>query len=162
MWEKSDGEDHQEVVELASILDENTREQALRTSQMPFVRPHLALMPDAHLGAGATVGSVIPTEGAIMPRRRRSRYRLRNDRGQNPVQRTRPSRPRPERTSPQHRTLRSALGRCLQQDAERHGENPHRRTRGNGGRSPGLLTTSSRTTGGFSSERWALVTTSSR
>ncbi|MDN5548928.1 MAG: RtcB family protein, partial [Rhodococcus sp. (in: high G+C Gram-positive bacteria)] len=51
----------------ASILDENTREQALRTSQMPFVRPHLALMPDAHLGAGATVGSVIPTEGAIMP-----------------------------------------------------------------------------------------------
>lgn len=45
----------------ASILDENTREQALRTSQMPFVRPHLALMPDAHLGAGATVGSVIPT-----------------------------------------------------------------------------------------------------
>ena len=51
----------------ASILDEKTREQALRTSQMPFVRPHLALMPDAHLGAGATVGSVIPTEGAIMP-----------------------------------------------------------------------------------------------
>ncbi len=51
----------------ASILDENTREQALRSSQMPFVRPHLALMPDAHLGAGATVGSVIPTEGAIMP-----------------------------------------------------------------------------------------------
>ena len=51
----------------ASIIDESTREQAERTSRMPFVTPHLALMPDAHFGAGATVGSVIPTVGAIMP-----------------------------------------------------------------------------------------------
>ena len=51
----------------ASILEEKTQEQALRTSQMPFVFPHLALMPDAHLGLGATVGSVIPTERAVMP-----------------------------------------------------------------------------------------------
>jgi tRNA-splicing ligase RtcB (3'-phosphate/5'-hydroxy nucleic acid ligase) len=34
---------------------------------MPFIHPHLALMPDAHLGKGATVGSVIPTLGAIIP-----------------------------------------------------------------------------------------------
>jgi len=34
---------------------------------MPFIWPHLALMPDAHQGKGATVGSVIPTLGAIMP-----------------------------------------------------------------------------------------------
>ncbi|MBL8121176.1 RtcB family protein [Candidatus Saccharibacteria bacterium] len=51
----------------ASIIDDVTREQAIRTSKMPFIQPHLALMPDAHLGAGATVGSVIPTLGAIMP-----------------------------------------------------------------------------------------------
>jgi tRNA-splicing ligase RtcB len=51
----------------ASILDEKTREQALTTSSMPFIHPHLALMPDAHLGKGATVGSVIPTLGVIMP-----------------------------------------------------------------------------------------------
>lgn len=51
----------------ASIIDEATKEQAERTSKMPFVLPHLALMPDAHMGAGATVGSVIPTVGAIMP-----------------------------------------------------------------------------------------------
>jgi tRNA-splicing ligase RtcB len=51
----------------ASILEDSTREQALRTAAMPFVYPHLALMPDAHLGKGATVGSVIPTEGAIIP-----------------------------------------------------------------------------------------------
>jgi tRNA-splicing ligase RtcB (3'-phosphate/5'-hydroxy nucleic acid ligase) len=51
----------------ASILGPNTREQAERTASMPFIWPHLALMPDAHLGLGATVGSVIPTLGAIMP-----------------------------------------------------------------------------------------------
>jgi tRNA-splicing ligase RtcB len=51
----------------ASILETNTREQAERLSRMPFVFPHVALMPDAHLGKGATVGSVIPTVGAIIP-----------------------------------------------------------------------------------------------
>jgi tRNA-splicing ligase RtcB len=51
----------------ASILEDNTREQAVTTSGMPFIYPHLALMPDAHLGKGATVGSVIPTLGAIIP-----------------------------------------------------------------------------------------------
>ncbi len=51
----------------ASILDEKTREQALATSTLPFIYPHLALMPDAHLGKGATVGSVIPTLHAIIP-----------------------------------------------------------------------------------------------
>ena len=51
----------------ASILEGSTREQAERTASMPFIWPHLALMPDAHLGKGATVGSVIPTLGAIMP-----------------------------------------------------------------------------------------------
>lgn len=51
----------------ASILDEKTLEQAHATASMPFVLPHLALMPDAHLGKGATVGSVIPTHKAIIP-----------------------------------------------------------------------------------------------
>ncbi len=51
----------------ASILEEKTRAQAVTTSTMPFIHPHVALMPDAHLGKGATVGSVIPTLGAIIP-----------------------------------------------------------------------------------------------
>jgi len=51
----------------ASLLERNTREQAIEASLMPFVYPYLALMPDAHLGKGATVGSVIPTMHAIMP-----------------------------------------------------------------------------------------------
>jgi len=55
------------LVVFASLLEDSTREQAERASQLPFVWPHLALMPDAHLGKGATVGSVIPTVGAIIP-----------------------------------------------------------------------------------------------
>lgn len=51
----------------ASIIEPNTLEQAKTTASMPFIHPHLALMPDAHLGKGATVGSVIPTDGAIIP-----------------------------------------------------------------------------------------------
>lgn len=51
----------------ASILDGKAAAQAALTASMPFVYPHLALMPDAHLGKGATVGSVIPTKGALMP-----------------------------------------------------------------------------------------------
>lgn len=55
------------LINWASILEEETAAQAIRASEMPFIHPHLALMPDAHLGKGATVGSVIPTDGAIMP-----------------------------------------------------------------------------------------------
>jgi tRNA-splicing ligase RtcB (3'-phosphate/5'-hydroxy nucleic acid ligase) len=51
----------------ASILEAKTRAQAERTASMPFIYPHLALMPDCHLGKGSTVGSVIPTLGAIIP-----------------------------------------------------------------------------------------------
>ncbi len=57
----------QRLLNWASILDPVTREQAERTASMPFIYPHLALMADAHLGKGATVGSVIPTIGAIIP-----------------------------------------------------------------------------------------------
>ncbi len=58
---------NERLVSWASIIDSSTRRQAETTAQMPFIHPHLALMPDAHLGKGATVGSVIPTLGAIMP-----------------------------------------------------------------------------------------------
>ncbi|WP_113703163.1 RtcB family protein [Nonomuraea lactucae] len=51
----------------ASEIDEGAITQAARTARLPFVAGHVALMPDAHVGIGATVGSVIPTEGAIIP-----------------------------------------------------------------------------------------------
>ena len=45
----------------ASILDDVTRKQADMLSRAHGIAGHVALMPDAHLGKGATVGSVIPT-----------------------------------------------------------------------------------------------------
>jgi tRNA-splicing ligase RtcB (3'-phosphate/5'-hydroxy nucleic acid ligase) len=51
----------------ASLLEPDTRTQAEKASRLPFIFPHIALMPDAHLGKGATVGSVIPTLHAIIP-----------------------------------------------------------------------------------------------
>jgi tRNA-splicing ligase RtcB len=51
----------------ASSLDQATLDQAATTASMPFVYPHLALMPDAHPGKGSTIGSVVPTRGAVIP-----------------------------------------------------------------------------------------------
>lgn len=51
----------------ASLLDEATREQAEALSRLPIIHGHVALMPDAHLGKGSTVGSVIPTHRAVIP-----------------------------------------------------------------------------------------------
>jgi RNA-splicing ligase RtcB len=48
-------------------MEDSTLEQAARASRLPFVHGHVALMPDAHVGIGATIGSVIPTVGAIVP-----------------------------------------------------------------------------------------------
>ena len=51
----------------ADSIEETTLLQAERTARLPFVREPLALMPDAHVGIGATVGSVAFMEGAIVP-----------------------------------------------------------------------------------------------
>jgi len=51
----------------ASELEDVTLEQAEVLSRLPIVEGHVALMPDAHLGIGSTVGSVIPTKGAVIP-----------------------------------------------------------------------------------------------
>ena len=55
------------VLNWASELEPDTAEQAARLSRLPFIFKHVALMPDAHLGKGATVGSVIATQGALVP-----------------------------------------------------------------------------------------------
>lgn len=48
-------------------VEEAAREQLENVAGLPFVHSHLAVMPDVHFGRGATVGSVIPTRGAIIP-----------------------------------------------------------------------------------------------
>ncbi len=55
------------VLNWASDIDAAALDQAQCTAALPFVAGHVALMPDAHVGMGATIGSVIPTAGAIIP-----------------------------------------------------------------------------------------------
>jgi tRNA-splicing ligase RtcB (3'-phosphate/5'-hydroxy nucleic acid ligase) len=49
------------------LLDENSVQQINNVAAMPFIHKHVAVMPDAHYGKGATVGTVIATSGAIIP-----------------------------------------------------------------------------------------------
>ena len=51
----------------ASEIDEVTLRQAEVASRLPILAGPVALMPDAHLGKGATIGAVIPTQSAIIP-----------------------------------------------------------------------------------------------
>ena len=55
------------LISWASDIDAGTIRQAEKTARLPIVEGHVALMPDAHVGLGATVGSVIPTKGAVIP-----------------------------------------------------------------------------------------------
>ena len=48
-------------------VEEGARHQLENVAGLPFIHSHLAVMPDVHFGRGATVGSVIPTKGAIIP-----------------------------------------------------------------------------------------------
>ena len=48
-------------------VEDDARKQLMNTARMPFIFKHLAVMPDVHLGKGSTIGSVIPTVGAIIP-----------------------------------------------------------------------------------------------
>lgn len=63
---KSDGVPIKAWVEGVPVEDD-AKVQLNNVAKLPVVWPHVAVMPDVHLGYGATVGSVIPTRGAIVP-----------------------------------------------------------------------------------------------
>ncbi len=48
-------------------LEDEAMKQLKHLSGLPFIHKHIAVMPDVHAGKGSTVGSVIPTYGAIIP-----------------------------------------------------------------------------------------------
>jgi len=48
-------------------VDQKARDQLSLAAKLPFIFKHVAAMPDVHVGIGATVGSVIPTKGAVIP-----------------------------------------------------------------------------------------------
>jgi tRNA-splicing ligase RtcB (3'-phosphate/5'-hydroxy nucleic acid ligase) len=48
-------------------LEDAAKQQLLNLASVPFIHSHVAVMPDVHWGVGATVGSVIATEGTVIP-----------------------------------------------------------------------------------------------
>lgn len=48
-------------------VEPEAKEQLQKLAQLPFVFHHVAVMPDVHVGKGSTIGSVIPTLGAVIP-----------------------------------------------------------------------------------------------
>lgn len=66
-----------EILEMARVpvkawtrgvpVEDQAREQLRNTASLPFVFKHIAVMPDVHWGLGATVGSVIATQGVVIP-----------------------------------------------------------------------------------------------
>ncbi|RZU47310.1 tRNA-splicing ligase RtcB [Fluviicoccus keumensis] len=58
---------HKPVKIFTSDVDPQALQQLKNMAALPFVYPHIAVMPDVHVGIGATVGSVIPSRGAIVP-----------------------------------------------------------------------------------------------
>jgi tRNA-splicing ligase RtcB (3'-phosphate/5'-hydroxy nucleic acid ligase) len=48
-------------------IEDEARQQLINIARLPFIHRWVAVMPDVHLGKGATVGSVVPTVGAIVP-----------------------------------------------------------------------------------------------
>ena len=48
-------------------FEEEARQQLVNISRLPFIHKWVAAMPDVHLGKGATIGSVVPTLGAVIP-----------------------------------------------------------------------------------------------
>lgn len=48
-------------------IDDNAKQQLVNTAKLPFIHKWVAAMPDVHWGMGATIGSVVPTKGAIVP-----------------------------------------------------------------------------------------------
>lgn len=48
-------------------LESEAFTQIKNISEMPFIFKHVAIMPDCHVGKGATVGTVIATKGAVIP-----------------------------------------------------------------------------------------------
>src|SRR5881227_3316496 len=59
--------DHAVVFLPWETIEAEAQRQIMNTASMPFVFKHVAVMPDCHYGKGATIGTVLPTRGAVIP-----------------------------------------------------------------------------------------------
>lgn len=48
-------------------VEDSAMQQLRNVAQLPFIFKHVAVMPDVHTGMGATIGTVVATNGAIVP-----------------------------------------------------------------------------------------------
>src|SRR6185295_15605317 len=62
-----DGGRHVKMLTRGVPVEGDAKRQLTNTARMPFIFRHLAVMPDVHVGIGATVGSLVATQGAIIP-----------------------------------------------------------------------------------------------
>jgi tRNA-splicing ligase RtcB len=49
------------------LFEDRAKQQLKNMAKLPFIHQWIAVMPDVHVGKGSTIGSVIPTVGAIIP-----------------------------------------------------------------------------------------------
>ena len=88
-------------------VEDAARRQLLNIAALPFIHSHVAVMPDVHLGKGATVGSVIATKGGDRAGGGRRRHRLRHDGGAHDAHGRRPA-GQPRQAAARHRGRRPA------------------------------------------------------
>jgi tRNA-splicing ligase RtcB len=61
-------EDNKSLIKIwASELEAQAEQQIKSVASLPFIHGHVAVMPDAHMGKGSTIGTVIATKGAVLP-----------------------------------------------------------------------------------------------
>ena len=48
-------------------IEETALEQAKNLANLPFAFKHIALMPDSHVGYGMPIGSILATQGVVVP-----------------------------------------------------------------------------------------------
>ena len=64
---KNESNGHRPIKIYTRDIDHRAMTQLKNIAQLPIIHSHVAAMPDVHAGIGATVGSVIPTLGAVIP-----------------------------------------------------------------------------------------------
>ncbi len=67
VWQDASGGVHVKAWVRGVAVEPDARAQLTAVAKLPFVHHHVAVMPDVHVGIGATIGSVVATKGALVP-----------------------------------------------------------------------------------------------
>ena len=142
-----------------NTIEPEAQQQILNTATMPFVFKHVAVMPDCHYGKGATVGTVLATQGAVIPAAVGVDIGCGMIAVRTPLKRAdiADAGGRPRR----HRAAHPDERRQEQREAHRHCRRTRRRRSSAWPRRPAPRPTNTTRTGGWRSARWAAATTSS-